>query len=145
MDAAMKCNANADLRRESAAAFSLLEVMIACGIFFMAVFAILALVSNTLRNARGLRRIEVDAGMVAAQLFKTNRVYEGTDSGDFGNAYPDYSWETVTSEAATNGLWEVDIIIRKRGMQKPSDIMSVWVYSPESSSTAFGAPRLRQP
>ena len=30
----------------SQAAFSLLEVMIACGIFFMAIFAILALVSE---------------------------------------------------------------------------------------------------
>ena len=48
--------------------------MIACGIFFIAVFAILALVSNTLRNARVLRHIEVDAGMAAAELFKTNLV-----------------------------------------------------------------------
>src|SRR2546430_16259229 len=55
-------------------AFSLLEVMIACGIFFIAVFAILALVSNTLRNARILRHVQVDAGMAAAELFKTNTV-----------------------------------------------------------------------
>jgi len=34
-------------------AFTLMEVMVACGIFFMATFAILALVSTTLRNARG--------------------------------------------------------------------------------------------
>jgi len=47
-------------------AFTLLEVMIACGIFFIAMFAILGLVSNCLRNARALRHIEVDAGMVAA-------------------------------------------------------------------------------
>jgi hypothetical protein len=46
--------------------FTLLEVMIACGIFFMATFAILGLVSNTLRNARGIQRVEVDAGMAAA-------------------------------------------------------------------------------
>src|SRR5438045_6918579 len=49
--------------RRGQVAFTLLEVMIACGIFFIAVFAILALVSNTLRNAQRLRRIEVDAGM----------------------------------------------------------------------------------
>src|SRR5207342_1412722 len=42
-------------------AFSLIEVMIACGIFFMATFAILALVSTTLRNARALQRGDVDA------------------------------------------------------------------------------------
>ncbi len=129
--------------RNGKAAFSLLEVMIACGIFFMATFAILALVSNTVRNARGLRRVEVDAGMVAAQIYKTNKLYEGVQSGDFGNMYPDYSWETSASEVATNGLWQVDIIIRKRGMQKPADVMSIWVYTPESSQQGFGRPRLR--
>src|SRR5678816_4226124 len=84
-----------------AAAFSLLEVMIACGILFMAVFIILALVSSTLRNARSLRRMEVDAGMVAAQMFKTNRIYEGKDSGDFGETYQGYSWDTEAFEAVS--------------------------------------------
>jgi len=76
-------------------AFTLLEVMIACGIFFMATFAILGLVSNTLRNARRLQRIEVDAGMAAAQVYqimRTNRQAEVSLSGDFGDSYPDYSW-----------------------------------------------------
>lgn len=68
-----------DANRLRVTAFSLLEVMIACGILFMAVFTILALVSSTLRNARSLRRVEVDAGMVAAQMFKTNRLSEGKD------------------------------------------------------------------
>src|ERR1700693_4539241 len=67
-------------RRSSVTAFSLLEAMIACGIFFMAVFAILALVSNTLRNARILRHVQVDAGMPAAELFKTNMVFEGSET-----------------------------------------------------------------
>jgi hypothetical protein len=118
-------------------AFTLLEVMIACGIFFIAVFAILGLVSTCLRNARALRHIEVDAGMVAAQLSKTNRLTEGVLSGDFGDTYHDYSWETVTQEAATNGLYQVDIVVRKHGLQNPVDTMSVWIYSPESASTPF--------
>ena len=130
-------------RRRPTTAFSLLEVMIACGIFFMAVFAILALVSNTLRNARGLRRIEVDAGMVAAQVYKTNKLYEGIQSGDFGNLYPDYSWETQTEEYATNGLYQVDIVVRKRGLNKPADTMTILFFSPDSVGTGFGAPRLR--
>jgi hypothetical protein len=115
-------------------AFTLLEVMIACGIFFIAVFAILALVSSGLRNARLLRHIEVDAGMVAAQLSKTNKLTEGVLSGDFGDAYHDYSWEMVTQEAATNGLYQVDIVVRKRGLQNPVDTMSVMVFSPDSAS-----------
>src|SRR5215475_4375956 len=121
-------------RRSPTTAFTLMEVMIACGIFFIAVFAILALVSTCLRNARALRHIEVDAGMVAAQLSKTNRLTEGVLSGDFGDTYHDYSWETVTQEAATNGLYQVDIVVRKRGLQNPVDTMSIWVYSPESAS-----------
>jgi hypothetical protein len=118
-------------------AFTLLEVMIACGIFFIAIFAILALVSNCLRNARALRHIEVDAGMVAAQLSKTNKLTEGVLSGDFGDTYHEYSWEMVTQEAATNGLYQVDIVVRKRGLQNPVDTMSVMVYSPESTTGPF--------
>ena len=118
-------------------AFTLLEVMIACGIFFIAMFAILGLVSNCLRNARALRHIEVDAGMVAAQLSKTNKLTEGVLSGDFGDTYHDYSWETVTQEAATNGLYQVDIVVRKHGLQNPVDTMSVLIYSPESASGPF--------
>jgi hypothetical protein len=114
--------------------------MIACGIFFIAVFAILALVSTLLRNARALRHIEVDAGMVAAQLSKTNKLTEGVLSGDFGDTYHDYSWETVTQEAATNGLYQVDIVVRKRGLQNPVDTMSVWIYSPESASALNRSP-----
>jgi Tfp pilus assembly protein PilV len=122
------------ISRSARAAFSLLEVMIACGIFFMAVFAILAMVSGVLRNARSLRRIPLDAGMVAAQISLTNKLYEGSQSGDFGNMYQDYSWEADTYEppGATNGLFQVDIIVRCRGIQKPVDVMSIWLYRPES-------------
>ena len=116
--------------------------MVACGIFFTAVFAILALVSSTLRNARALRRIEVDAGMVAAQVCKTNKLYEGVESGDFGNLYPDHSWETYTSEVATNHLFQVDITVRRRGLAEPLDTMTILVYAPESPTRGFGRPTM---
>jgi Tfp pilus assembly protein PilV len=128
-------------KRVQGEAFSLLEVMIACGIFFMAVFAILALVSSALKNARSLRRTEVDAGMVAAQLYKTNRLTEGTDSGDFGDIYPEYSWETHTMEVASNGLFQVDVALLRRGRHQPVDTMSIWLFSPESSVGALGPRR----
>ena len=118
--------------------------MIACGIFFMAVFAILALVAGTLRNARSLRRVDVDAGMVAAQIYKTNKLYEGFESGDFGNIAPDYSWDTEITQAATNGLYQVDIVVHRRGLQQPVDTMSIFVYAPDSPQNGgFGAPRFR--
>jgi len=114
-----------------------MEVMIAAGIFFMAIFTILALVSNTLRNARALRQIDVDAGMVAAQLYKTNKLTEGIDSGDFGDLYPDFSWQTDSEQIESNGLWQVDIVVRRRGLHNPVDVMSVWVYTPDSKSSTF--------
>jgi hypothetical protein len=128
----------------SQTAFSLLEVMIACGIFFMAIFAILALVSSVLRNARILRRVDVDAGMVAAQIYKTNKLYEGFESGDFGKIAPEYSWDTEILEAATNGLFQVNITVHRRGVQNPVDTMSIFVYAPDSPKNGgFGAPRFR--
>jgi hypothetical protein len=108
--------------------------MIASGIFFMAIFAILAMVSGVLRNARSLRRMELDAGMVAAQVVNTNRLTEGSDTGDFGNLYPGYSWDTDTYEAGTNGLWQVDIVVHRRDVQNPVDILSIYVFSPDSKS-----------
>lgn len=118
-------------------AFSLIEVMIACGIFFMATFAILALVSTTLRNARALQRGDVDAGMAASQIYellKTNRQAEVSGSGNFGEAYPDFSYEFVSQQYQTNGLLQVDIVVNRRGLRKPFDTMSIWIYSPDAKS-----------
>lgn len=133
--------------RSQRGGFSLLEVMIACGVFFMAIFAILAMVSSVLRNARSLQRTDLDAGMVAAQACITNRLSEGTESGDFGNLYPGYSWETETFEpedfSATNGLWQVDIRVFRRGSPQPVDTMSILLYRPESQQQGFGRPTLR--
>jgi hypothetical protein len=128
--------------RSTRTAFSLLEVMIASGIFFMCIFAVLAMVSSVLRNARSLRRIELDAGMVAAQLCVTNKLTEGTDSGDFGKLYPGYSWESDTYEAETNGLWQVDIVVRRQGVARPVDQMSLYLYRPDSQA-GFGRPGFR--
>ena len=128
-------------RGRATAAFSLLEVMIACGIFFMATFAILGLVSSSMRNARKLRRPEVDAGLVAAQLLiKTNRFAEGTASGDFGDIYRDYSWSAECTQVETNGLLQFDISIFHHHGGQPVDQMTILLFSPESAATGFGRP-----
>ena len=126
-------------------AFTLMEVMIACGIFFMATFAILALVSTTLRNARALQRGDVDAGMAAAQIYqtlKTNRQAELTGEGDFGEAYPDYSFQYSSQQYESNGLLQVDIVVNRRGMRKPIDAMTIWVYNPDAR-TGLGQPSFK--
>lgn len=125
-----------------ATAFTLMEVMIASGIFFMAIFAILALVSTTLRKARALQRPQVDAGMIAAQYMNTNKFYEGTMTGDFDeNSLKDYSWQAETYVAGTNGLLEADMVLRQRGVHNPADALSILVFDPNFQSTPFGTRR----
>ena len=119
--------------------FSLIEVMLAAGLFFMATLAILLLVSATLRNARALQRGDVDAGMAASQvcqLLKTNRQIEISGSGDFGEAYPDYSFEFASSEYRSNGLLRVEIVVKRRGSISPVDTTTIWVYDPDAKSVS---------
>jgi hypothetical protein len=90
---------------------SLIEVMIAMTIFFMAVFAILGMVSNTLRNARALQNAQVDApGALASFLSTSNRLDEGNYSGDFGDLYPDYDYVYEVT-VITNNLVRVDMAV----------------------------------
>jgi Tfp pilus assembly protein PilV len=93
-------------------AFSLLEVMIATGIFFVAIFAILGLVYTNLRFARLIQAQHPNATMVAADVYyQTNQWQEGPDSGDFGELFPGNSWQSETVEMLTNGFYKVDFII----------------------------------
>lgn len=115
-------------------AFTLLEVMIAVAIFFMAIFAILALVTQTIKAAHLLTRAGPTAGMVAAQLSLTNKLEEGVMSGSFDDIaaglYPDYDWSAETIFYASNGLFQVDIGVFHKGVLDSST--SVLMYRPES-------------
>lgn len=127
-------------------AFSLIEVMVALAIFFMAVFAILGLLSQLLKNSRAFQRKKgADAGMVHAYWSSiTNRVTEGLESGEFSDLaefqdqYRDYSWEKDTMFYATNGLWQVDYrVINKRSGRVESSV-STFFYDPNTQSGSFG-------
>ena len=117
-------------------AFSLLEVMIAIGIFFLAVFAILSLVSSSLGNARRLQRPQVDASPVLATYAATNSLVEGTYNGSLGDilgdAYRDYNWTAVITEVATNKLFSVDCAIEERGSPAIISDLSTVLYRPQS-------------
>lgn len=112
--------------------------MVALGIFFMAVFAILGVMSTALRNARALQQIPVDAGMVAAEMSLTNAITEGLESGDFGDMYPGYKWTRDAYEVGTNGLFQVDIIVQKPTGTLESQ-MSIFLYRPQSQPSAAGS------
>jgi Tfp pilus assembly protein PilV len=113
-------------------AFSLLEVMIAIGIFFMCIFAILSLVSSSLRNARRLERPMVDAAMLASELSLTNQIVEASQSGNFDKPYLGYSWTADINEVMTNRLFQVDYIVQKSDTREIVQKMSVLFYRPQS-------------
>ena len=118
-------------------AFTLLEVMIASALFFMAIFAILSLVSSNLRNARLLQKPQVDAGILLADLCQTNKLTEGSDSGDFGELYPDYRWTSDIQQVSTNGLFKVEYtVFRPNGEPNNGTSLSALLFRPDSPAGA---------
>lgn len=118
------------------AAFTLIEVTIAVAIFFVALFAILDLVMQNVRAARSLNQMGPTAGMVAAELSMTNKLSEGSEQGDFGELYPEYSWSRDITEYHTNGIYQVDIAVYKEGA--PNSSLSILLYRPESDKGGIG-------
>jgi len=90
-----------------------MEVMIAMGILFIAVFAILELVSTNLRNARRLQQSQVDAGLPMADIFQNAQLEEGETNGDFGDIFPHYSWRAEITAVSSNGLFRVKCYITR--------------------------------
>ena len=123
-----------------ARAFTLLEVMIALMIFFMAMFAILGTVTRSLAAARSLQQKFPDIDALAAQLImkvRTNKLEEGSGAGDFGDLYPGYTWRGETNQIATNGLFQVDFIIQSAtGRQRVEWTNSILVW--DSRWSTFG-------
>jgi len=123
--------------RRASGGFTLLEVMFAVIAFCTASFAILALVSQSLDNARRLQRPMVDAGLVAAQLSITNKLLEGEETGDLGqllgDSYRGYTWTEDIVEEQTNQLFHVDIVIQRSDGDRPIvSAMRVLLYRPHS-------------
>jgi hypothetical protein len=120
-------------------AFSLMEVMIAIGIFFMCIFVILTLVTSSLANARRLQRPMVDAAMLASELSLTNKIVEGTQSGDFGKIYPGYSWKSEINEVETNGLYQADFTVFQDHPNEVVEKISVLYFNATSAGSLDGA------
>ena len=118
-------------------AFSLLEVMIAIGILFIGTFAILGLISSSLANARRLQRPLVDASALISQLALTNKLVEGTYSGNLGDilgkAYNDYRYSGEIREVQSNKLFQADYVIQNaRGGSEVISRTTTLLYRPES-------------
>jgi hypothetical protein len=120
-------------------AFSLLEVMIAIAIFFIAAFAILGLISSSLDNVRRLQRPTVDASPVLARYAATNRLVEGTYPGNLGEPgllgkeYRDFNYLVEVIEVASNHLFGVRCVITpSSGRHEIISDLSTVLYKPQS-------------
>jgi len=130
-------------------AFTLLEVMFALVAFCTATFVILALVSNSLDNARWLQRPMVDAGVLAGELSQTNQLVEGIGSGNLGDslgkAYQGYTWMRDIREVQTNKLFQVDFIIQNNSGDKPVvSKMSILLFRPNSQAGSLDGATTRR-
>jgi Tfp pilus assembly protein PilV len=119
--------------------FTLLEVALAMGLFFAMVFILLQITSTNLRIARALQHTTVDASSLAAEIALTNQLYEGTDSGDFGDLHPGYEWRREITQVATNGLFEVRFEIYQGRQSEPDSELVVLLFRPESAQRGGGA------
>ncbi len=120
--------------------------MIAMSLFFMAIFAILALTSRSLAAARGLQPATIDGNSVAAELSLTNRLEEGPIPPEiiknFEHMYPGYTCGGTITEEATNGLFRVDIEVGgvTAGKHLVSSQTRVYLFRPMSppANRGFG-------
>jgi hypothetical protein len=104
--------------RRTERAFTLLEVMIAVMILFMCLFAVLALLSNSLASARRLQQHKtIDtgtvAGMIYVQLVNTNQLNEGPVDVDLDELFPGCKCNADLTLVGTNGLCQVDFDVER--------------------------------
>ncbi len=121
--------------------FSLLEVMIAVAIFFLAVFTILDLTSQNLGTARALQLMHADLGSLATLVSMTNRLEVGPIPAAAREAFeelnPGYTCEGTIDEVATNGLFQVNLSLYWESDQRPrQSSLSFLLWRPDSNTGA---------
>ena len=125
-----------DLNPRRTRAFTLLEVMFAMVAFATATIAILALVSQTLENARRLQRPPEYPRMLILQDDMTNQLVEGTTTGNLADSGDDslkeYTYERVVAEVNTNFLFSVGYKVFKGGNPQPVSVITNFYYKPQS-------------
>src|SRR5689334_20825337 len=106
---------NFHFQKKSRSAFTLLEVMIAVGVLFMCLFAVLALTSNSLRSARKIQlHKDLDAGSFVGYFYvvlaNTNRIDPGPADIDLGDLFPGYktALDCEPYMETNYNLWDVE-------------------------------------
>jgi len=119
-------------RQSREAGFTLLEAMFAVIIFAGAMVVIFDLTTQGLRGARMLQMDHPSPSIIAADFYARSELEEGSDSGDFGDAFPNSSWTAEVIEEAP-GLYVVDIFVTEHfGNTRSEQTMSIKLFRPET-------------
>ena len=107
--------------------------MIAVGVLFMCLFAVLALLTNSLASARRLQtHRDIDtgsiAGLIYVQLINTNSLNEGPIDVDLEEMFPGSKCNADLTLVGTNGLCQVDFDVERN--QKLEAQSHFFIYLP---------------
>jgi general secretion pathway protein I len=105
--------------RQTAAGFTLLEVMVAMAIMAIVLVSVYRMHSQTL-TMNTAARFYTQAPMLAqSKLAQLEVASAGTivgDSGDFGDKFPGYSWSISTDEVSSEALGEIAADLKRIDM-----------------------------
>jgi len=132
----MKIHVQRTARGQRSNAFTLLEVIVACSLFFMVAFAVLEIVTTGLVAAKKLQRNEPHFEFLISPHVLTNQLIEGTFSGDFEEImpklYPGFSWEYEITEVGSNGFFRVNYAIFDNKAGAKPRMLTTFFHKPAS-------------
>ena len=103
--------------------YSLVELVAALTIFSLGVVGVLTLFSTCLQStsaSRGYTHAVFLAQRALEEKIAEEELYEGSESGDFGDTYPGYSWELTVEDTDQEGLMlaQLSVVWDDRGRKK---------------------------
>ena len=130
---------------DRSSAFTLLEVIVACSLFFMVAFAVLEIVTIGLVAAKKLQRREPHFEFLISPHILTNQLTEGVYSGSFDeimpDLYPGFSWEYEILEVSSNGFFRVDYAIFDATAGARPRTLTTFLHKPASQPGSATQPR----
>jgi type IV pilus modification protein PilV len=126
-----------------AAAFSLIEVMIAILILGVGLVGLTDGITTALRSSKESER-QTTAALLAAGQVETLRaqgsLQEETSEGDCGDALPGYRWKQSITSTRIDGLYQIDVSVEDSESDKPIYELTTLLFDPGSYSSVTPAP-----
>ena len=112
-------------RKTRARGFTLLEVLVAVAILAIAMVAILKANVQSLDKLTRSRETNTASLLAASKLAEVEAAGAANWrelQGDFGEDYPDYTWEVETSSTEVEGLIRVAVSVQRAGAASGSQV-----------------------